>query len=219
MKKIVLIFIFFVPFTVFGQCKVNFLIVDSCVDSTKVLTELALLDSIGSTVQRLDGKFNLTTGLEGYALITVIRGNKYKYLRWKFIVPDDKEWNNIIKIPKLLQMLANESVQSESRYFYCNELCSGSYIDYYDNEQVRIKGQFIDGMPIGELCTYHHSGKINYIAKYSSKGKFRKSKLYKYNEDGTLKDIVSYRNYVNFMIDLNPQQGGFYGFVGFNPDR
>ncbi|TKG87261.1 hypothetical protein EYV94_28415 [Puteibacter caeruleilacunae] len=218
MNKIALILIFCIPITVFGQCKVTFLIDDRCIDSVyPARTEIALLDSIGTTIESPDGRFCLSPGLEAHVLISVIRSSKYMYLRWKFIVPEDKELTKIIRLPKLVKMNIDESVQSKKRYYYCNNLCSGFYMDYYDNGQIRMKGQFLEGKPLGKQYTYHRSGKTNYIAKYSSQGKFRRSKLYQYDEDGSLKEIVSYRNYVNFMIDLTPKQGGSYGFVGYDP--
>jgi len=218
MKKILLIFSLYIPLAVLGQCKVQFLIDDSCTDSTSsVSAEIALLDSFGSTIKLSDGICNLSPGLEAHVLISVIRNGRYMYLRWKFIVPDKTEFIKTFKIPILIRMHLEESVQSESRYFYCNDLASGYYTDSYDDDQLRIKGNFNDGMPIGKLYTYHRDGKINYIANYSQKGKFRKSKLFFYDESGLLKEIIRFRNFVDFMIYLSPSQGGAYGFVGFEP--
>ena len=217
MKSILIVLLLFIPFTVFGQCKVQFLIDDSCKNSvSSVWTEISLLDSVGTTIKRADGIFTLSTGLEAYVLITVIKRDRYMYLSWKFIVPEKRELIKIIKIPKLILMHLDESVQSESRYFYCNEICSGFCIDYYDNDQERIKGTFNDGISIGKQYTYYRDGKINYIAYYSSKGKFKWSKLYKYDNNGLLKEKVHYRNFEGFMNDLSPSQGGIDGFIGFD---
>lgn len=216
MKIIILIFLLYIPIAVVGQCQVQFLIEDSCIESTSsISTEIALMDSVGSTLKRSDGIYNLIPGVKAHVLITFIRNGKYLYLSWNFIVPNQQKLIKTLKIPDLIGMHTEESVQSEVNYYQCNELASGLCIDYYENDKVRINGKFNEGIPVGKLYTYHLDGKLNYKAQYSPNGKFKKSKLYLYDNNGLLKEIVHFRNFVDFMNNLTPSQGGPYGFVGF----
>lgn len=59
-------------------------------------------------------------------------------------------------------------------YCCCNEKCEGFQIDYYANGNKRIEGNFIRGKPIGNLIYYNKDGSINYVEKYSKRGKLKK---------------------------------------------
>jgi len=61
-----------------------------------------------------------------------------------------------------------------SGYYNCDTLCEGKVTDLYYNKKVRIEGNFIHGIPIGELRFYQSDGSLerieNIIKRVSLKG-------------------------------------------------
>jgi|GEM_PF-1571052 len=52
----------------------------------------------------------------------------------------------------------------------CGKPCEGYNVDYYNNGQKMIEGNFKKGKPVGELKFYNEAGKLKYIEYYSKRG-------------------------------------------------
>jgi hypothetical protein len=87
-------------------------------------------------------------------------------------------------IRKIYECLEPVSHPGFIGYCCCDDKCNGYQEDYYDNGKLRMDGNFKDGIPYGEVKTYHRSGKVKEIISYNKKGKLRRTILY--NENGTI---------------------------------
>lgn len=64
-------------------------------------------------------------------------------------------------------------------WLYCGKLSNGYKIDYYNNGNKYLEGNFKRGKPVGELKFYSESGKLEYIEYYSRRGRKIKSEYVK----------------------------------------
>lgn len=56
-------------------------------------------------------------------------------------------------------------------YCCCSQKCEGTQVDYYENGNKRIEGNFKKGIPIGKLRFYAPDGKLSMTKKYNKRGK------------------------------------------------
>ena len=133
-------------------------------------------------------------------------------------------------------MTENYITLKDGMIYNCGcEPCEGFQTDYYDKEKkkVRISGEFINGIPVGEVKGFYNSGAIKfsyipYNRKYKYYGRKYKYCLYKeydehgncmrqiddkkgldrkYKQDGSLASILYYyrkRSSVKYYVDYFP---------------
>jgi hypothetical protein len=80
----------------------------------------------------------------------------------------------LINTPKLIKGSQSHSVW-DFKYYYCDELCNGHYIDYYKNGNLRLKGNFRDGFPVGKLYYFDKNGILVKTEKYNRTGRLKKT--------------------------------------------
>ena len=208
------------PSIIFGQCKVSIKISDTCDDCNNLLSyEITLSDGIYNYSS--PSGINILNKGFAHAWINVNRCDKYKLLYFDFDVPDEEELYINITIPKLIIMSDFNGINPnvDHRYYYwCKELANGGHVDYYENGNMRMDGVFDEGQPIGKLHSYLENGNINFIAKYSKKGKFRKLIVFFYDRNGDLFKKVRYKTDPESTDLLYPDRGAYGGFIGFKPE-
>lgn len=101
-------------------------------------------------------------------------------------------------------------------YIDINNKKQGKWIKYYNNNQIKYKGEFLNDIPVGLFTYYFPSGKVKSILNYDDKGnanaeifwensnphakgtynaaKQRINTWHIYFEDGTLFAIINYKN-------------------------
>jgi len=81
----------------------------------------------------------------------------------------------------------NGDIQLEKNYV--DDKPNGSYIDYYNGGKVKIKGETINGVLVGEVFIYKDNGNLSYKEILDTKGQI--TKTYYYNEIGKVYLITS----------------------------
>jgi hypothetical protein len=124
-----------------------------------------------------NGYFDLKPGNEYHVLLYA---NGKKGTTWEkeftYFVADSAKKDVIVdiyKIDKYFQIIVGASSYEGIHYYWynCNELCDGQLADYYENGNIRLKGKFKMGCPTGKLYFYNEDGTLDYIEKYSRKGR------------------------------------------------
>ncbi|TKG88260.1 hypothetical protein EYV94_27380 [Puteibacter caeruleilacunae] len=219
MKHYILLIFLWLPIVCLGQCKVYLKIHDSCIEcENKLSYTVSLTDSTGAH-ENSKGVNILKKG-NAHAWININRCDQFKLLYFDFEVPNSDELHISIVLPKLMEMSTFDGINPHGDhhfYFWCNELANGEVVDYYEDDKVRIRGEFMEGKPIGKLTTYLRNGHINFVAKYTRKGRFKRLILYNYDFG---KKCSKSRHKVGAAgLDiLHSDRGAYGGFVGFNPE-
>jgi hypothetical protein len=71
----------------------------------------------------------------------------------------------------ILDYNINTPSPSWSGWMCCKTKCEGYKVDYYNNGNKRIEGQFKRGKPTGELKFYNEKGQLKFIEYYDKRGK------------------------------------------------
>jgi len=59
-----------------------------------------------------------------------------------------------------LQEFTHYSNPPWTEYLCCGKPCNGQKSSFYENGNLKIKGEFLNGQPIGDLNTYYYSGEL-----------------------------------------------------------
>ncbi|MDP4270234.1 MAG: hypothetical protein Q8909_08915 [Bacteroidota bacterium] len=162
---------------VFGQVSIRFLIKDLCDDSLKTIN-WEIIDKLGNHKKAdKDGYFCLEKNDDYFVSSFYRRGEYVRMLNFIYHVEGDRRLDSVITIPKIA--LFSESLISDELYINCNGPCNGICIDYYQNGQKRLEGNFSNGKPYGLLFFYAQNGALCKKEKYPKKAKCRK-KQYAY---------------------------------------
>lgn len=65
-----------------------------------------------------------------------------------------------------------------SGFCCCDGDCDGINVDYYENGNIRVKGNFKKGKAVGKVKYYYENGNIRMIEKYNKKGVLLRRKEY-----------------------------------------
>lgn len=169
-KILVLISLLLVSNLIISQEKYSLYINDLCDgDDSHINCTLdgvdgkADFDTIKKSFFIVNGKYNLTVMLE--------RGKYFSIYSQIINISSKSDTINFGKI----HMCSEFDNITNGGFCYCDELCNGYCIDYYPDGNKRIEGEFKKGIPIGKLIYYGKNGYIDYIQKYSRKGKLKKT--------------------------------------------
>jgi len=157
--------------------------------SQEIKYELYLINSCSGKIEkssfyRLEKNGIEYTNFEN-GIITLSEKGKYKLTAIEFeeerIVSIKKTINSdTIKTPKIVEFVVTHT---EPNYLFrkCDKLCNGIETDYYPNGFIRIKGEFKNGVVIGELKRYYQNGKIKEVSIYDNDGILIKKNLFAEN--------------------------------------
>ena len=85
-----------------------------------------------------------------------------------------------VKVPPPSYSLKNEMTEigliklnkEDSRALFkrCDSILKGRYIEYFNNGNIRIEGNFKNGYAKGEIKEYHQNGRVRIISVYDDEG-------------------------------------------------
>jgi len=119
--------------------------------------EYKIADTLGTIFLPSTGKYKLTLQFpEHYSVSDSIvvskSGQNYDTLKKAKII----EWQHSM---------------NSSAYWCCDRLCNGYNVDYYENGNKRMEGNFISGQPIGEFTVFYSNGEPKEVRFYDMDGK------------------------------------------------
>lgn len=143
-----------------GQSKVNFYINDFCTNTIKPL-DCVLQSPSGikySNRDSLQGCFILKE--EGAYLMTSLyrRGDFMHYIDTLIEIKNNSVINDTILLGKFYECSEWSLNPTKGGFCYCDKLCNGELIDYYENGNKKIEGLFLNGIPKGKLIYYRSDG-------------------------------------------------------------
>jgi antitoxin component YwqK of YwqJK toxin-antitoxin module len=188
MKKL-LIFIFLLGFlTAEAQIEVFYLFKNQC--------ELSIVqDSISFELQNLitDESFYsenskvIITNTGKYELVVTINNGKYqRSFEEKIEFKDSKTIIDTLEVPKILIEIDIDSETIYSKYFKCEKICDGYEVDYFENGNKRLEGNFKNGNAIWETEFERDGSSIKYY--YDKLNRYTKWEYY--DQDGNLKEYL-----------------------------
>jgi hypothetical protein len=127
-----------------------------------------------------------------YELFVNIKNGKYERSYEDKI--EFKDFQNVIDtltIPKILFEIDNESETDYSRYFKCDKICNGYEVDYFENGNKKLEGNFINGNPIWETEFERDGSFIKYY--YNKSNQYTKWEYYNRNGNLTKYFINKYK--------------------------
>lgn len=185
--------------------KVKFTFIDGCTHLIKSGVEFDLLtiesfdDYHYSISKRKDIpkkiKKNERYLNEGEYLLKAVIVNKNYKESFEQRITITKETKRVkIIIPKLIlrtSLLRQDlnSFENYQNYYYCGELCNGSYVDYYTKNKKRIEGEFRNGKPI-RLINYAENNKSKVVELFNNE--WQPLKIEKYDEQGNKIETTEY---------------------------
>lgn len=176
--KNILIFAFLIICSFsFGQVNFQLFAYDACSNEVRRINNFGL--------KRGDRSFNHTdtcslvledSGI--YILSYVIERIDSSHLGKKYYIKSiGGDFSDTLRLLKIIPCIEPTTYPNFSGYCCCDEKCKGRQIDYYQNGNRRIEGNFVEGKPVGKLIFYHPNGSIQEVHKYSRKGRLRRKTI------------------------------------------
>jgi hypothetical protein len=178
MKNVILFFIFCLfSINVIAQINVQIDIKDCCSDSIKIING-ELIDKYGNIHQiNLTGGFYELAVDTGYFIsLKLARNNSTYLINHSFDVSLNDTVYELIYLPKLIKGSFDNFY--DEKFYICEKVCDGNIEDYYHNGNIRIKGNFKQGVPQGKVFYYNTNGTLSKVEKYNKKGKLKKTIKY-----------------------------------------
>lgn len=86
-----------------------------------------------------------------YELSVTINNGKYqRSYEEKMEFKDSQKVVHTLIIPKILFEIDNNTETNYSKYFKCDKICNGYEVDYFENGNKRLEGNFVNGDAIWE---------------------------------------------------------------------
>jgi hypothetical protein len=115
----------------------------------------------------------LTVPPKKYEIYVSLKYNSLDYMDFSFTKTflDKEKYNDTIDIPKVHKRLKNTGQYGHLflGYYNCDKICNGHIIDYYSNGEIKLEGDFKNGIPI-EITRYDINGKLITIEVYNKDG-------------------------------------------------
>ncbi|WP_303917899.1 hypothetical protein [Draconibacterium sediminis] len=93
----------------------------------------------------------------------------------KVQIPEFRIYIDTIILEPLQEVFHYNYNPAWTEYLCCGEPCNGLESSFYENGNLKMKGEFINGQPIGDLTKYYYSGELR------EKNTFHKnSRIYRY---------------------------------------
>jgi len=130
-----------------------------------------------------------------YIVKSVIKKNDYKINFEDTVIIENTTTKVRINIPKLkirtsLKRDDLNSFKNYKNYYYCNELCNGKYVDFYNKNKKRIEGEFVNGKPV-KLITYNKYDNSRVVSYFNNE--WQPLKIEKYNNNEELFETITYK--------------------------
>ncbi len=118
-----------------------------------------------------------------YELFVNIKNGKYeRSYEERIEFKDSKKVNDTLTIPKILFETDNDSETKYSKYLKCDKVCNGYEVDYYENGNKRLEGNFLNGNAIWETEFERDGSSIKYY--YDKTNRYTKWEYY--DQNGTI---------------------------------
>ena len=171
--------------------------------------KLVLIDSCSNKVEagsllyhlEKNGKEYTISDLESESIILPEKGE------YKLFVPEIEEEHIVVierlinvdtlAFPKIVEKIVwppysfkkglDENIEKKikqknlPKFWNCNEKCNGPQTSYYSNGNLKLSGNFQNGLAIGKLQKYYQSGKVKEISFYDKDGFLTKKTLFDEN--------------------------------------
>ena len=198
MNKIAFIIIFGWVSTVFGQVQINLFSKDQCSGAIEKL-EYILLDSNSNCIpDTLDfeefrkfysnqvavpkGVYGVSYGYE------IDNTNSYSVRDYVFYdLSAVTVLNDTILIPKIRLGWSNALHSNKCYYFNCSRKCDGIEVDYYENGNRKLEGEFEKGIP-KRISSYRKDGSLKLVELFRNNS-FEPYKSLRYDKKN---DLVTY---------------------------
>ena len=127
-----------------------------------------------------------------YELFVTISNGKYeRSYEEKIEFKESKKVIDTLTIPKILFETEKDSETDYSKYFKCDKVCNGYEVDYFENGNKRIEGNFVNGNAIWETEFERDNSSIKYY--YDESNRYTKWEYYDQNGNLTQYFINKYK--------------------------
>jgi len=170
----------------FSQTIVDFKFYNSCediiVDLDYSLYKLDDVDIYYSTNDK-DSILKIENGV--YIVdVNLPDGENFKSFLFTRKFNQNKTYLDTIETPKIMNKYKYTGGYGHIAlgFFNCDKICNGYIIDKYVNGQIRMEGNFENGLPKKEIKKYNKNGELIEIEIYDKKGTYKKSKYPDYEK-------------------------------------
>jgi antitoxin component YwqK of YwqJK toxin-antitoxin module len=73
---------------------------------------------------------------------------------------DNKAYTDTLELSKITVCTDSEPDNQYWRFHFCNRICNGHEVEYYENGEKCIEGKFKNGLPKGKIYYYDFNGKL-----------------------------------------------------------
>jgi hypothetical protein len=171
MKNILTLIFLLICSSIFGQVKFKLFGYDPCSKEVRRIESFGLKMGDRSFNPTDTSSLLLDSGV--YILSYVIEKIDSSQLGKKYYIKSIGVFGDTLRLLSISPCIEPTTSPNFSGYCCCNKKCEGRQIDYYQNGNKRIEGNFIDGKPVGRLIFYHLNGNVREVHKYSRKGRLR----------------------------------------------
>ena len=163
---------------------------NSLIAQDSISFELQNLESNESYYSE-DSKVKIPT-LGKYELSVTIKNGKYeRSYEEKIIIKESIIIIDTLTIPRILFETDNNSETDYSKYFKCDKVCNGYEVDYFENGNKRLEGNFVEGNAIWETEFERDGSSIKYY--YDKSNRYTKWEYYDQNGNLTEYFVNKYK--------------------------
>ena len=169
---------------VFSQTKVKFAIVDSCSEKLVEEYDISMLSLDEEMNEYWISKDSIVNIKNGIYLITVNIGEGDYFKTHSFTKEFELDSTYIVKreLPNIMRKYTSGiHHQTDLGFYKCDKVCNGKLQDFYGNGNIRMEGEFRNGLPIKQIKKYNDKGELVEIEIYNRNGIYKKSKYPNYN--------------------------------------
>lgn len=172
MKNILTFIFLLICSSILSQTKFKLFGYDACSKEVRRIESFGLKMGGGSFNPTDTSSLLLDSGV--YILSYVIEKIDSTQLGKKYHIKSIGVFSDTLRLLSISPCIEPTTYPNFSGYCCCDRKCEGRQIDYYQNGNRRIEGNFIGGKPVGRLVFYHPDGSVKEVHQYSRKGRFRR---------------------------------------------
>lgn len=172
-----------VQYNFYNQCK-------SSIVNDSIEFELQNLKTNESYYSK-DSKVVIPSPGKYELFVTINNGQFVRSYEKKIEFKESKKVIDTLTIPKIQFETDNGNKTSYSKYFKCDKVCNGYEVDYFENGNKRLEGNFVNGNPIWEKEFEENGSSIKYY--YDKLNRYTKWEYYDQNGNLTEYSINRYK--------------------------
>lgn len=181
MKYLLNILILLILNTVYSQSVLEFTVVDTCTEKKVEKYDITIISLDFDKEMKeywieKDSSLAIEKGIYSIS-VNAVDGDNFKSYDFVREFNADSTYSMDIQLPRIIKKYTRElHYPTDLGFFKCDQICNGIQRDFYSNGNLRMEGEFKNGIPVKEIKKYNESGDLVEIELYRRNGTYKKSK-------------------------------------------